>query len=764
MDTLALANSGVITAAAATTMSSSPACSSFSGVKFSLPRSKAGVRRSAGRRRVRLVVSASREGGNEPQLDEWDEMELKFGRYLAEDPKLTIAKMMARKVNPDASFLEVEKEFHRNKGKLVEIEELPFDIASERKKNSTSSSSLDGLSLTRPVLKQGMRFQEEVSKPARLPQMKKPIRTVVKDAAAGSNVKQHRVPDVILRKPCIFGAEDGGEDKDLKSRVRMIQPNLMLKMRGTQRRERFSDMTLLRKPEAMSVEKKQESPAHVDGEVYGGDRLTMRNEMDEEDDYSGFTLLQKPVSVRNEVQESSEIGSSSLEKEGVVEDKPDRGIQQESINLSSELVYDALNQQSDASKSDSESNLLIDASLQGKPNRLDQSVKERSTYSMEQTVSLDPGTSSRGDGIHNLPATSPVEAADWSRAEELFKGVDRAEVELISSSARGFIVSFGSLVGFLPYRNLAARWKFIAFESWVRQKGLDPSAYKQNLGIIEHYDSLHQNRSFDRKLNPAIEVKTEGEITPDMKLEDLLRIYDQEKLKFLSSFVGQKIKANVVMANKKSGKLLFSLRPKEKEELAEKKRTLMTKLQVGDVVKGCIKKITYFGVFVEVEGVPALIHQTEVSWDATLDPASYFKLGQIVEAKVHQLDFTLERIFLSLKEITPDPLTEAWESVIGDRDPLSGSLQPVEEDTEWVEVESLIKELEQTEGIQSVTKGRYFLSPGLAPTFQVYMASMFEDQYKLLARAGNKVQEVIVQSLLDKEEMKSVILSCANKV
>ncbi|CAI0476357.1 unnamed protein product [Linum tenue] len=683
-------------------------------------------------------------------------MELQFGRYLGEDPKLTIAKIMARKVNPDASFLEVEKEFHRNKGKLVEIEELPFDISSERKQKSASSSSSDGLSLARPVLKQGMRFQEEVSKPARLPQMKKPIRPVVNDAAASSNVKQPSVPDVILRKPSVFGVEDGGEDRDLKSGVRMIQPNLMLKMRNEQKREGFSDMTLLRKPEAVSVEKKQEYPANVDGEVNGGDRLAMRNEMDEDDDYTGFTLMQKPVSVsvRNEVQESSE----SLGKEDVVEERPDLGFQQESIIQSSEVHDDALNQQLDASKSDSESNLLIEASLQGKPNRLDQSVKERSTSSMEQTVSLDPGTSS--NEIRDLPATSPVEAADWTRAEELFKAGDRAEVELISSSARGFIVSFGSLVGFLPYRNLAARWKFIAFESWLRQKGLDPSAYKQNLGIIENYDALDQNRSIDPKLNPA----TESEITPDMKLEDLLRIYDQEKLKFLSSFVGQKIKANVVMANKKSGKLLFSLRPKEKEELAEKKRTLMAKLQVGDIVKGCIKKITYFGVFVEVEGVPALIHQTEVSWDATLDPASYFKLGQIVEAKVHQLDFTLERIFLSLKEITPDPLTEAWESVVGDRDPLSGSLQPAEEDTEWEEVESLIKELEQIEGIQSVTKGRYFLSPGLAPTFQVYMASTFEDQYKLLARAGNKVQEVIVQSLLDKEEMKSIILSCANKV
>ncbi|KAF9600006.1 hypothetical protein IFM89_002479 [Coptis chinensis] len=201
---------------------------------------------------------------------------------------------------------------------------------------------------------------------------------------------------------------------------------------------------------------------------------------------------------------------------------------------------------------------------------------------------------------------------------------------------------------------------------------------------------------------------------------------------------------------------------------------VQAKLNVGDVMKCCIKKITYFGIFVEVEGVPALIHQSEVSWDATLDPSSFFKIGQIVEAKVHQLDFALDRIMLSLKEIMPDPLIEALESVVGDSNSLDRRLEAAQADIEvldsvlligtWADVESLIKELEDIEGVQSVSKGRFFLSPGLAPTFQVYMASMFQNQYKLLARSGNKVQEVIVQASLDKEEMKAAILACTNRV
>ncbi|XP_039022646.1 uncharacterized protein LOC120155143 isoform X1 [Hibiscus syriacus] len=97
-------------------------------------------------------------------------------------------------------------------------------------------------------------------------------------------------------------------------------------------------------------------------------------------------------------------------------------------------------------------------------------------------------------------------------------------------------------------------------------------------------------------------------------------------------------------------------------------------------------------------------------------------------AKFHQLDFTLDRIFLSLKEITPDPLIEALETVVGDHDNLDGRLQAAEADSE------------------------------------VYMASMFENQYKLLARSGNKVQEVIVEATLEKEDMKSRIHSCTNRV
>ncbi|XP_057463614.1 uncharacterized protein LOC130753502 [Actinidia eriantha] len=797
-------------------------------------------------RKFRVLASS-----DDLKLDQWDLLELKFGQLIGEDPKLTVAKIRGRKLNPDASYLEIEKLFYEKGGKSREIEEVPFDVSDEGK----SSNSMNGLNLVRPVPKKGIKFDvdarplETVVKKPGLP-VRKPIDSnrgslpnvnFRKPAAFSENdiglqnslelrvkpklslkvetgVKKpsqpvrkpvdsnkSSLPNVILRKPTTFSEDDMELPNSSKLK---IKPNLSLKIGNKNMNDKFSDITLLKKPDPMSgnssLDKKQEPSADVKAKVsYDVEESSQRTVSVFTEPTNDVMLINRPTQIDlcsniNEQQESSVVGKGSHS------DGDFKVNRLEGVNLSAEKINTARSnyaesmetgnaslsrdsglkdysitglqppEQSEKGKRGASEEKLVDshikfsteAALQGKPKRLDQSVKATSNFSREEMDFVNRETYGAAIGLENVLATSPIkedEHDDWKRVDDLVKTGEREEVELISASTRGFIVSFGSLIGFLPYRNLASRWKLLAFESWLRRKGLDPFKYKPNLGIIGNSETAN-NASLDSSLDQEIDQKIDVNISPDMELEDLLRIYDQEKLQFLSFYVGQKIKVNVVLADRKSRKLIFSVKAKEKEEIIEKKRNLMAKLSIGDVVKCCINKITYFGIFVEVEGVPALIHQTEVSWDATLDPAVYYKVGQIVEAKVHQLDFSLDRIFLSLKGITPDPLIGALEAVIGDHDSLDGRFEATEADTEWAEMESLIEELQQFEGIQSVSKGRFFLSPGLAPTFQVYMASMFENEYKLLARSGNKAQEVMVQTSLGKEEMKSAILTCTNRV
>ncbi|KAG6383513.1 hypothetical protein SASPL_156726 [Salvia splendens] len=747
------------------TLSTTANSTSLSSIQFfSQPvyhAKKSGILNFPGRKPKKFWVSASRD---EPQLDDWDRMELKFGRMIGEDPKITLAKIMGRKSNPDVSYLEIEKLLDKKKGRALDegVEEIPFDLPGQKK----SVKFVQGLNLVRPVLKKGSKF-EETAKPVET-SAKSPISRPMKKASEASEDTKSSIPDVILRKPRSFNEDDGASGS---TRFGM-RPNLSLRMGNGPQKERFSDITLLRKPEPLT------SGSEVGEEDSRPNSLDSKTGLVENSSTEGSgsaPLLKKPELMKlnsnaeanhDSPKEHTELGSNDVMTENRT-DVSNSDNRQATTNTINQNWFHETNQ--DESRSDeglgkelqadmrsggqtftsdelpiSTHAVSIDTILIGKPERLDPAVKPADQKIRNEAVPINPDSLGNPADLENFIASSPIkerEEDDWTGVEQLVKTGEREEVELISANTRGFVVSFGSLIGFLPYRNLAARWKFLAFESWLRRKGLDPSLYRQNLGIIGKYEASRVMDSPETVKSLEIDSKTDEALTQDVKLEDLLMLYDQEKLKFLSSFVGQRIYVGVVSADRNSRRLIFSIKPKEKEELVEKKRELMARLSVGDIVKCCIKKITYFGVFVEVEGVSALIHQTEVSWDATLDPISYFKVGQIVDAKVHQLDFSLERIFLSLKEIMPDPLMETLEAVVGDQNTLDGRLEVAEANSEWVEVESLMKELRQIDGIQSVSKGRYFLSPGLAPTFQVYMASMFERQYKLLARAGNQVQE-----------------------
>ncbi|KAL9231036.1 hypothetical protein vseg_006307 [Gypsophila vaccaria] len=792
----------------------------------------------------KFSVFASKDGfdsENNGKFDEWDLMELKFGQMLGEDPKLTLAKVMGRKLNPDASYIEIEKNFNKNKGKLVEIKEVPFDVP----ERLGTKKVANGLNLVKPVPNKGIKVGGG-GQQSSLPEIKRPSGTIkegkvvevkevpfdvperlwtkkvtnglnlvkpvpnkgIKIAGGGhdfslpeierpsgsinstSAVSKSNVPNVILRKPSVFNEDD--DDATDNSYKMRIKRNLSLSMSTEPVKEKFSRMTLLKKPQPSVMEEEsgvENENNSANGSMYG--EVTSKPENVLEGDVgndaqititssSEVALLEKPNAVLLQDTEGDALSSMLTEIVGEEENHVESfsGSEGDFVSKDQQIAEGSQTgmqqlEQTEAEKEIGTSNPSIvettaseaafDSALLGRPRRLDQPRKPLPYPNQEGTASGGPGSGNGEVGTLLRPLEGPEEI-DWTRAEQLFKLGDRVDVELISCSPRGFVASFGSLIGFLPYRNLAAKWKFLAFESWLRKNDIDPSKYRQSLGIIGSDEGRNLSTPLESSsATPDMDNKGELKVTTDMELDELLRIYDQAKIQYLSSYVGQRIKLNILYADRKSRKLIFSMRPKEKEEIVEKKRNLLKKLAVGDVVKCCIKKITYFGIFVEVEGVPALVHQSEVSWDYTLDPATYLKIGEIVEAKVHQLDFALERIFLSLKEITPDPLNEALECIVGNSS-FNGELEAAQSDSEWPEVDSLIKELQEVDGVQAVSKGRFFLSPGLAPTFQVYMAAMFENQYKLLARSGNKVQEVIVKASLDKEEMKSEILKCTNRV
>ena len=86
--------------------------------------------------------------------------------------------------------------------------------------------------------------------------------------------------------------------------------------------------------------------------------------------------------------------------------------------------------------------------------------------------------------------------------------------------------------------------------------------------------------------------------------------------------------------------------------------SLEFKYPTGTKIKGVIKNITDFGIFVEIEeGIDGLVHVSDLTWDSSKvsHPSQAFEKGQEVEAMVMSIDKNNERISLSIKNLLRDP-------------------------------------------------------------------------------------------------------------
>jgi small subunit ribosomal protein S1 len=83
----------------------------------------------------------------------------------------------------------------------------------------------------------------------------------------------------------------------------------------------------------------------------------------------------------------------------------------------------------------------------------------------------------------------------------------------------------------------------------------------------------------------------------------------------------------------------------------------------GTVVKGIVRNITDFGVFIGIEdGIDGLVHVSDMSWGQRVrHPSERFEKGDEVEARVLNVDVEGERFSLGIKQLQDDP----WKSVSG---------------------------------------------------------------------------------------------------
>ena len=134
---------------------------------------------------------------------------------------------------------------------------------------------------------------------------------------------------------------------------------------------------------------------------------------------------------------------------------------------------------------------------------------------------------------------------------------------------------------------------------------------------------------------------------------------DLKPIKDISPLLNKPQPMIILKMDKLRGNIVVSRRVLLEETRKADRSKLLSDINEGDKLKGVVKNITDYGVFVDLGGMDGLIHVTDISWERVNHPSEMFKIGEDIEVIVIKYDKENNRISLGLKQLTEDP----WKKV-----------------------------------------------------------------------------------------------------
>ena len=185
----------------------------------------------------------------------------------------------------------------------------------------------------------------------------------------------------------------------------------------------------------------------------------------------------------------------------------------------------------------------------------------------------------------------------------------------------------------------------------------------EGLVVLSHRDILTEKNN--QKIQEAFENKEVLTGTVEKAVSGGLSvIYDGVKLfvpaslisdtfeRDLTKYVGQNIEFIITEFNPMKRRIIGDRKKIIVERKSAAKKALLESIKEGDVIDGTVKNVTDFGAFVNLEqGIDALLHVSQISTDRIEKPSDVLKVGDVVKAKVTDLDAENKKISLSIKAL-----------------------------------------------------------------------------------------------------------------
>ncbi len=127
----------------------------------------------------------------------------------------------------------------------------------------------------------------------------------------------------------------------------------------------------------------------------------------------------------------------------------------------------------------------------------------------------------------------------------------------------------------------------------------------------------------------------------------------------MEKLVGQEVRCRIIKLDAGEEDVVVDRRSVVEEEASQVRQNTIAALEEGAVVRGTVRSLAGYGAFIDIGGVDGLLHIGDISWSRVADPSIELAVGDVLDLKVLKVDKQAGKISLGLKQMSPDPWTEA---------------------------------------------------------------------------------------------------------
>ena len=313
----------------------------------------------------------------------------------------------------------------------------------------------------------------------------------------------------------------------------------------------------------------------------------------------------------------------------------------------------------------------------------------------------------------NIPESNPNPETSES-FDELFSQYEKAHARKPAEAGKGLVgtvvaVTSDSVLldigfkteGTLPLTAFEGREEVkVGDKLPVGIKGRDPEGYYElSLGKIERpkdWASLEKAFAEKTAILGTVSAVVKGGFSVDVGVRAFMPasrsgVRDAAEMEKL---VGQEIRCRIIKLDVADEDVVVDRRAVAEEEGRAASERRYAEIKEGDTVSGTVRSLADYGAFVDIGGVDALLHVSDISWGRVNKPADVLSVGQPVEVQVLKIagDAGKRRISVGMKQLQAQPWDSAAEKYkVGER--VRGAVTRVVEFGAFVELEPGIEGL-----------------------------------------------------------------------